>query len=81
MLEIRLAFTRSSLCLVLFSSVGQDGLTRVVDGEADNPLIDNACTPLDNPLYDMTLSVIRLRSTYVTDSSTKLSSWDIRAWE
>jgi hypothetical protein len=79
MLRINLAFTRSSLCLVHFSSVGRDGLARAVDGEADSPLIDDACRPVDNPLSDMTLSVIKSRSTSVTDSSTVVSSSDIRA--
>jgi hypothetical protein len=65
MLIINLAFTRSSLCLVRFSSVGHDGPARAVDGEADNPLIDDACRPVDNPLSDMTLSVINSRSTSV----------------
>jgi hypothetical protein len=79
MLRINLAFARSSLCLVHFSSDGRDGLARAVDGEAGSPLVDDACTPVDNPLSDMTLSVIRSRSTSVTDSSTALSSSDIRA--
>jgi hypothetical protein len=52
---------------------------RAVDGEAGSPLMDDACTPVDNPLSDMTLSVIRSRSTSVTDSSTALSSSDICA--
>jgi hypothetical protein len=50
MLRINLAFTRSSLCLVHFSSAGQDGLARAVDREAGSPLVDDACTPMDNPL-------------------------------
>jgi hypothetical protein len=79
MLEINLAFVRSSLCLVHFSSVGQDGLARTVDREVDSPLVDDACTPVDNPLSDMTLSVLKLRSTYFNDSSTALSSSDIHA--
>jgi hypothetical protein len=70
---------RSSLCLVLFSSAGRDGPARAVDGEADSPLVDDACRPVDNPLSDMTLSVIKSRSTSVTDSSTAVSSSDIRA--
>jgi hypothetical protein len=56
MLKIILAFTRSSLCLVRFSSDGRDGPSRAVDGEADSPLMDDACIPVD---IDMTLSVIR----------------------
>jgi hypothetical protein len=79
MLRINLAFTRLSLFLVCFSSVGHDGLAQVVDGEADSPLVDDSCRPVDNPLSDMTLSVIKSRSTSVTDSSTAVSSSDIRA--
>jgi hypothetical protein len=79
MIEISLEFVRSSLCLVHFSSAGRDGLAQVVDGEADSPLIDDACTPVDNPLSDMTLSVIKSRSTFITDSSTVLSSSNICA--
>jgi hypothetical protein len=52
-----------------------------VDREVDSPLIDDACTPIDNPLSDMTLLVIRSRSTSITDSSTVLSSSDIHAWD
>jgi hypothetical protein len=79
MLRISLAFMRLSFCLVRFSSAGWDGPARVVDGEADSPLVDDACTPVDNPLSDMTLSVIKSKSTFVTDSSTALSSSDICA--
>jgi hypothetical protein len=45
----------------------------------DSPLIEDACIPVDTPLSDMTLSVIKSRRTYVTDSSTAVSSSDIRA--
>jgi hypothetical protein len=73
--RINLAFARSSLCLVHFSSDGRDGpAPRAVDEDACTVLVDEACTPTDNPLSDMTLSVIRSRSTSVTDSSTALSS-------
>jgi hypothetical protein len=78
-LGINLAFVRSSLCLVHFSSTGRDGPARAVDGEADSPLVEDACTPVDTPLSDMTLSVIKSRRTFVTDSSTAVSSSDIRA--
>ena len=79
MIGINLAFTRSSLFLVHFSSRGRDDPTRAVDREADSPVIDDAYGPVDNPLSDMTLSVIKSRSTSVTDSSTALSSLDICA--
>jgi hypothetical protein len=76
-LGINLGFARSSLCLVRFSSTRQDGSARAVDGEADSPLVEYSCTPVDTPLSDMTLSVIKSRRTYVTDSSTAVSSSDI----
>jgi hypothetical protein len=77
MLRISLTFAKSSLCLVLLS---RDGPTPwVVDGEADSPLIKDVCTPIDTPLSDMTLLVINSRRTYVTDSSTVVSSSNIRA--
>jgi hypothetical protein len=81
MLGINLAFARLSLCLVHFSYTSRDGPARAVDGEVDSPLIDDACILVDNPLSDMTLSVIKSRSTFVTDSSTAMSSSDIRAWD
>jgi hypothetical protein len=67
------------MCLVHFSSDDQDGPTRVVDREFGSPLMDDVGTPMDNPLSDMTLSVIRSRSTYVTNYLTALSSSFIRA--
>jgi hypothetical protein len=80
--KINLEFTRSSLCLVLFSSDGRDGSApRVVDEDACTILVDEACTPTYNPLSDVTLLVIKSRSNSVTDSSTALSSSDICAWD
>jgi hypothetical protein len=79
MLGINLAFARSSLCLVHFSSVGRDGPAQAMDGEATSPLVDDACRPVDSPLSDMNLSVLKSRSTLVTDSSTVVSSLDIHA--
>jgi hypothetical protein len=76
--RINLAFARSSLCLVRFSSYGQDGpAPRVVNGDACIVLVDEAYTPTDNPLSDMTLSIIRSRITSIIDSSSALSSLDI----
>jgi hypothetical protein len=66
MLIINLAFAKSSLCLVLLSWDGSAPWE--VDGEADSPLVEDACTPIDTPLSDMTLSVIKSRRTSVTDS-------------
>jgi hypothetical protein len=65
------------MCLVHFSFSCQDGPAQALDGEFGSPLVDDACTPIDNPLSDMTLSVINLRSTSVTNSLTTLSSSDI----
>ena len=78
-LEINLAFTISSLCLVHFSSTSQDGPARAVDREAGSPLVKDACTPIDTPLSDMTLSIIKLRVTFVTDYSTAVILSDIHA--
>jgi hypothetical protein len=75
MVGINLALTRSSLCLVCFSSDGQDGPTpRVVDGEARSPLIDDACTLVD---INMTLSVMRSIKNSSTIFSAVLNSSDI----
>jgi hypothetical protein len=63
----------------LFIGTGQDGLARAVDGDACTILVDESCTPVDNPLSDMTLSVIKSRSTSVTDSSTAVSSLNMHA--
>jgi hypothetical protein len=79
MLGIILAFARSSLCLVHFSSTSQDGTTRALDGEVDSPLVEDSCTPVETPLSDMTLSTIKSRRTSVIDSSTAVGSSDIRA--
>jgi hypothetical protein len=79
MLRISLSFARSSLCLVLFLSAGRDGPARAVDGEACTPHVDDACTPVDNPLPDMVLSSIRLIRTSVAVASSVVSSLDIRA--
>jgi hypothetical protein len=77
MVGINLAFARSSLCLVHFSSDGRDGLAlRAVDGEAGSPLVDDACTPVD---IDMTLSVMRSIITSSTACSAALNSSDIHA--
>jgi hypothetical protein len=77
MLEISLVFTMSSLCLVCFSVVYQDGPARAVDGEYATPLEDKAWTPVDIPLSDITLSILKLASTSLTDSSVALRSSDM----
>jgi hypothetical protein len=55
----------------------RDGPARVVDGEAATPLHDQAWTPMDIPLSDITLSVLKLVSTSLTDSSATLISSDM----
>jgi hypothetical protein len=75
MVKINLAFARSFLFLVRFSSDGQDGpALRAVDGEADSPLMDDACIPVD---IDMTLSFMSSIRTSSTNFSTVLNSSDI----
>jgi hypothetical protein len=74
-----LALAISSLCLVLCSALARDVLARAVDGEACTPLVEDACKPVDNPHSNMTLSVLRLESTSLVDSSAVLNSSDIRA--
>jgi hypothetical protein len=65
--------------LVHFSSTCQDGLARAVDREAASPLVDDTCTPVDNPHSNMILSVLNSRRTFVTNSLVVVSSLDIRA--
>jgi hypothetical protein len=77
MTGISLAFAKSSLCLVHLSLDVPDPWA--VDGEVDNPLIDDACIPVDTPLSEITLSIIKSRRNFVTDSSTVVSSSDIHA--
>jgi hypothetical protein len=79
MIGISLAFAKSSLCLVRFSSTHRDDPAQAVDGEVATPLVDDAWILVDISLYNMTLSVIKSRRTFVMDSSTAVSSSDIRA--
>ena len=70
----------------LFSSLdhlsegGQDGPTRAVEGEAINSPEDDACTLVDTPRSDMTLSVIKSIKTSLNSFSIVLSLFDIQAW-
>jgi hypothetical protein len=51
---------RYHLCAWFFLiGLVRDVPARAVDGEAWTPLVDDAWTPVDNPLSDMTLSVIK----------------------
>jgi hypothetical protein len=52
-----------------------------VDGEVVTPLVDDACTLVGIALFDMNLSVLKSRRAYVMDSSTAVSSSDIRTQE
>jgi hypothetical protein len=75
------ALAMSSLRLVILSASARDVPSQAVDREACTPLIDEAWTPVDILLSDMTLSVIKSRRTYVMDSSSVVSSSDIRTRE
>jgi hypothetical protein len=68
------ALATSFLCLVLLSTPVRDVLARAIDGEAFTPLVDDAFKPVENPLFDMILSAMRLASTSLTDSSVALNS-------
>ena len=67
------------LCLVLLSEPTRDVPAQAVDGEACTPLIDDACKPVDNPLSNMTISILRLTSTSLMDSLAMLNSSNIYA--
>lgn len=77
MVGTNFAFVASSLCLVLDSASAQDVPDRAVDGGVATPLDDEAWTPVNIPLFDMTLSVLKLASTSLTDSYFALSSSDM----
>jgi hypothetical protein len=75
--RINLAFARSSMCLVHFSSDGQDGLSlRVVDGEGCSPLVDDTCTPVYIDMNHLVMGSIINSSTNIF---VVLNSYDIRA--
>jgi hypothetical protein len=68
-------FTKSSRCLLHFSVAVRDGPDRrVVDGEACNPLIDEACATAD-----MTFSAKRSIKISSKDFSIALRSPDVHA--
>jgi hypothetical protein len=77
MVVTNFALAALSLCLVLDSTLAQDVPTRVVDDEAATPLDEKAWTPVDIPLFYMTLYVLKLASTSLTDYSVVLSSSDM----
>jgi hypothetical protein len=70
-----------SLCLVLLFALARDVPSRAIEGEAYTPPIDDAWTPVDNLLSDMTLSVIKSIRTNVIDYSSFVSSSDIHTRE
>jgi hypothetical protein len=58
---------------------GWDGPARAVEGEAGSAPKDDACTPVDTPRSDMTLSVIKSIKIYSTNFSAALSLSDIQS--
>jgi hypothetical protein len=71
---------KSCLSLDRLSEGSRDGPTSAVEREARNAPEDDACTPVDTPHSDMTLSFIKLIKTSSTIFSAVLSSSDIQAW-
>jgi hypothetical protein len=68
------ASSKSLRCLLSFSVAIQDGPDqRAVDGEACNPLIDEACAP-----SDMTFYAMRSIKIYLTYFSTTLRLLDMQ---
>jgi hypothetical protein len=75
------ALAMSSLCLVLLFAPARDVPAQVVDGEDCTPLVDDSWTLVDILLSDLTLSIIKLRRTFVMDSSSVVRSLDIHTRE
>jgi hypothetical protein len=71
---------KSFMILDHLSEGSRDGLARAVEGGDGNAPEDDACTPIDTPHSDMTLSVIKSIKTYSTSFSAALSSFDIQTW-
>jgi len=59
------------------SEGGRDGPTRAVEGEDGSAPEDDACTPVDNPISDMTLSIIKLIKNSSTNFSIALNTSNI----
>jgi hypothetical protein len=81
MVGINFSFVRSSLCLVLFSVDGRNGLAlQVVNGEACIVLVNEYCIPID---IDMTLLVMRLIKNSLTTFyvALNLSNIHARGWK
>jgi hypothetical protein len=79
-LGIIFTVAKSFLSLDRLSKGSQDGPARAVEGEAGNAPEDDACTPVDTPRFNMTLSVIKSIRTSSTIFLAALSSSDIQAW-
>jgi hypothetical protein len=62
------------------SKGSRDGPARAVEGEARNYPKDDACTPVDIPRSDMTLSIIKSIKNSSTIFSSKMRSSNIQAW-
>ena len=71
---------KSFSSLDCLSEGSRDGPTQEVEGEYGNAPEDDACTPVDTPLSNMTLSVIKSIKTSSTIFSAVLSSSNIQAW-
>ena len=80
MLGIIFTVAKSFLSLDHLSEGGRDGSTRSVEGKDGSAPEDDACTPVDIPLSDMTLSFIKSIKTSSTSFSVALISSDIQAW-
>jgi hypothetical protein len=79
---IGIIFTVENLFLSLdhLSEGCRDGLARAVEGAGGNAPEEDACTPVDTPCSDMTLSVIKSIKNSSTSFSIALSLSDIQAW-
>jgi hypothetical protein len=62
------------------SEGGRNGPAREMEGEVGSAPEDDACTPVDIPHSDMTLSVIKSIRTSSTIFLAALSSFDIQIW-
>jgi hypothetical protein len=80
LLGIIFTVVKSFPSLDRLSEGSRDGLGQAVEGEAGNAPKDDACTPVDIPRSDMTLSVINSIKTSSTIFSVALSSSDIQDW-
>jgi hypothetical protein len=80
MLGIIFTVEKSFPSLDHLSEGDQDGPARAVEGEVGNAPEDDACTPVDIPCSNMTLSVIKSIRTSSKIFSAALSSFNIQIW-